>query len=67
MPFRVAVAAPSSAFDPRRFETGLALIRDQGVSLRVDPAVYAQEDFLAGDDPHRIGHLRSLGATPDEP
>jgi muramoyltetrapeptide carboxypeptidase len=57
---RVAVAAPSSAFDPERFETGLSLVRDRGISLRVDPAVYARDDFLAGDDAHRVEHLRSL-------
>ncbi len=57
---RVAVAAPSSAFNPERFEAGLTLVRDRGISVRVDPAVYARDDFLAGDDAHRTGHLRSL-------
>jgi muramoyltetrapeptide carboxypeptidase len=60
MSLRVAVAAPSSAFDHQRFETGLAMVRGQGVSLHVDPAVYARDDFLAGDDGHRADHLRSL-------
>ncbi len=57
---RIAIAAPSSAFLPQRFEAGLDVVRNRGLTVRVDEAVHARDGFLAGDDAHRAGHLRAL-------
>ncbi|MBU0514075.1 MAG: LD-carboxypeptidase [Proteobacteria bacterium] len=57
---RIAIAAPSSAFSPEKFEAGLTIVRNMGLSVRVDEAVRARDGFLAGDDALRAAHLRSL-------
>lgn len=57
---RIAIAAPSSAFSPQRFEAGLDIVRNMGLTVRVDEAVHARDGFLAGDDAHRAGHLSAL-------
>ena len=57
-PGPIAVVAPSHAFDPSRFEAGLALARAAGFELEPFPELLQPHRYFAATDAHRAAHLR---------
>ncbi len=56
---RIAVVAPSSAWDPARLEKGLTVLRDWGYRPDILPGAPAQWRFCAGDDGTRLSDLHA--------
>lgn len=61
----LGVVAPSSPFDRRSFEAGLQALAAMGFTVRVDPAVLARQDYLAGADQQRAALIHRCFADPD--
>ena len=53
----IAAVAPSGAFDPARFEAGLALAREAGFDVVPLPDLMRPERYLAAPDAHRLAQL----------
>lgn len=53
----IAVIAPSGAYDVTRFEAGLALAREAGLTLDVFPDLLRPHRYFAASDGDRLGHL----------
>ncbi len=62
---RVAVVAPSHAFDEGKLARGMAIARDRGFVLDVFPDLHHPHRYLAADDARRLDHLRTALASPD--
>ena len=60
----LGVFAPSSPFDPARFEAGLEILRGLGYRLHLHPQARARTGFLAGDDASRARALFELMEDP---
>ncbi|MCK6551878.1 LD-carboxypeptidase [Myxococcota bacterium] len=56
----LGVFAPSSPFDPERFERGLAILATLGFRTKLHPQVTAKNGFLAGTDAERAAALDAL-------
>jgi muramoyltetrapeptide carboxypeptidase len=60
---RVAVIAPSSAFDRESFEAGLAVIAAR-YEARYQPSILERHRYLAGEDARRLLELKAALADP---
>jgi muramoyltetrapeptide carboxypeptidase len=63
----IRVVSPAGPVTPTLLEPGLSVLRDWGLEVRVDEAVYDRSDtpgYLAGDDQRR---LRAVQSALDEP
>lgn len=61
----IAVVAPCGAYDPARFERGLALGRAAGHDLRPLPGLLQPHRYLAGTDDHRLAQLTEALTNPE--
>jgi muramoyltetrapeptide carboxypeptidase len=55
---RVAIVAPSSPFDRKNFEEGVAWLRNNGFEPTWDEAIFSEHRYLAGDDKTRARVLQ---------
>jgi muramoyltetrapeptide carboxypeptidase len=62
---RVAVVAPSHAFDEGKLARGMAIARERGIVLDPFPDLLRPHRYLAADDGHRLAQLRAALASPD--
>lgn len=60
----IAVIAPSGAYDPVRFEAGLALAREAGLTLEVFPGLLQPHRYLAAPDEVRLAQLVEALTSP---
>ncbi len=58
----IGVVSPSGSFERERLCPGLAYLRGLGYGVRVGPAVYDRDRYLAGDDPVRAADLNAMFA-----
>ncbi len=58
----IAVVAPASHFDHRRFEAGRRALEQMGFRVQVPPEVFAKEGIFAGPDRQRAGLVNRLAA-----
>ena len=61
---RVALVAPASAFDPARFESGVAELRALGFEPVYDESVFARDLYLAGPPALRAAALERAWRDP---
>lgn len=57
---RLGVFAPSSGFDPTRFEAGIAVLEGLGFTLKHHPQIHERNGFLAGSDEARTNAFFEL-------
>lgn len=62
---RIAIIAPSGAYDPVRFEAGLVLAREAGLTLDVPEDLLQPHRYLAASDEVRLAHLTDALSDPD--
>ncbi|WP_394828734.1 LD-carboxypeptidase [Pendulispora albinea] len=60
----IAVAAPSSGFDPAEFERGYQWLAER-YRIRSSPTIFARRGYLAGDDARRRDELGAALADPE--
>ena len=60
----VAVAAPSSPFDHRQLERGIAVIREMGFEVWTPSVTFSRAGYLAGSDDDRAAALTRLFREP---
>ena len=61
---RIAVIAPSGAYDPQRLEQGLAQARAAGLDVHPFPDLLAPHRYLAAHDDARLAHLQAALTDP---
>lgn len=61
----IGVVSPSGSFERERLLPGLAYLRDRGYHVRVGPAVYDRDRYLAGHDTARANDLNAMFADPE--
>ena len=49
----IYVLAPSSPFNPDKFNQGLDILKSLGFNLHIPPGLFESRGYLAGDDDHR--------------
>jgi muramoyltetrapeptide carboxypeptidase len=58
----IGIVAPAGSFKKSPFDVGIKLINEMGFNTRIDPGVYAREQYLAGDDAHRAARFNAMMA-----
>ncbi len=62
---RIAIIAPSGAYDPARFAAGLDLAREAGLTLDIPDDLLQPHRYLAASDDVRLTHLVDALTNPD--
>ena len=60
----MGVVAPSGVVDGERLRSGVGILRDWGLDVRVGAHVEARQGFLAGSDAERLEDLHAMFADP---
>lgn len=61
----IGIVSPSGSFERERLRPGLSYLRNRGFRVRVGPAVYDRERYLAGQDLDRAKDLNAMFADPE--
>ncbi len=61
----IGIAAPSSGFDRRAFEAGVAWLRAQGFEVRYREDIHERYHYLAGSRARREAELQEMLDSPD--
>ncbi len=61
----IGVVAPSSHFDPEKFESGIKTIEEFGYKIKIPREIFSKEGYLAGSDKQRAQILNDLFSDPE--
>ena len=61
---RIAIAAPSGAFDPKRFRKAVHLLKKSGFRPRYRRDIFSRRGYLAGSDQRRAAELNDILTDP---